>query len=82
MLAGYTVGGGVEYAITPNWSVKGEALYANLGTTTSTFVAPPLFFPGQFFPNRFDNSLVVVRAGLNYKFNWIFWPLPHSDASQ
>src|SRR5262249_18222087 len=27
---GYTVGGGVEYAITPNWTVKGEALYVNL----------------------------------------------------
>jgi opacity protein-like surface antigen len=28
--AGYTVGGGVEYKITPAWSVKGEFQYVNL----------------------------------------------------
>lgn len=30
---GWTVGGGVEYALNRNWSVKGEYLYVDLGTT-------------------------------------------------
>ena len=28
---GWTIGGGVEYAFTPNWTVKGEYLYENFG---------------------------------------------------
>ena len=32
---GWTVGGGVEYALTNRWSVKGEYLYYDLGNETS-----------------------------------------------
>ena len=32
---GWTVGGGFEYAITPNFTVKTEYLYVNLGTPTA-----------------------------------------------
>jgi outer membrane immunogenic protein len=65
----------VEYALTPNWTIKGEALYVKLESTTSSsqvidFSTPP--FP--VFNVRYDTSLVLVRAGLNYKFNWA--PVP------
>lgn len=58
---GYTVGGGIEYKFTPNWSVKAEYQYIDLGNEKLTdnlgAVAGPL-----------DNSLQTVRAGLNYRF--------------
>jgi len=74
---GYAVGGGLEYALDPNWSIKGEALYVNFDSRTVTFF--PLIGTAVLVPQgpqhiRWDNSLVVVRAGLNYRFNWA--PVP------
>jgi outer membrane immunogenic protein len=72
---GWVVGWGLEHAWTPNWTVKGEALYAQLGTTNASWVSPPPGVPG-FFPanavynERFNTSVAIIRAGLNYKFNW------------
>jgi len=34
---GYTVGGGVEYALTNTWSVRAEYRYSDYGTFTNTF---------------------------------------------
>ena len=72
---GWVVGTGLEHAWTSNWTVKGEALYAQLGTTTASWVSPP---PGsQTFPanavynQQFNTSVAIIRAGLNYKFNWL-----------
>ena len=31
---GYTIGGGLEYLFTPNWSAKGEYMYTSLGGET------------------------------------------------
>lgn len=31
MLSGWTVGAGVEYMFAPNWSLKGEYMYADYG---------------------------------------------------
>ena len=31
---GYTLGGGLEYLFTPNWSAKGEYMYTSLGGKT------------------------------------------------
>ena len=61
-----------EWAITQNWSLKGEWLYVDLGRTTLTgvnaeFVGPapfPLYATSQSYKNNFH----VVRAGLNYRF--------------
>jgi outer membrane immunogenic protein len=65
---GWTVGGGVEYAFTPNWTVKGEYLYENFGHSNS---APGFLLPGA--AAVFNNSnrsinVNVVRLGVNYKF--------------
>jgi outer membrane immunogenic protein len=64
---GYAVGGGGEYAFTPNWSAKLEYQYINLGSRTLNAVeAGPT--PGFAIQNttRFDYH--TVRVGLNYKF--------------
>lgn len=65
---GWTIGGGVEYAFTPNWTVKGEYLYENFGHSNS---APGFVLPGA--AAIFNNSnrslnVNIARVGLNYKF--------------
>jgi outer membrane immunogenic protein len=69
---GWTVGGGVEYALTHNWSLKAEYLYADLGTaTTGAQTFPPTFFFAPAFINynhRYTEN--IARAGVNYKFDW------------
>jgi outer membrane immunogenic protein len=70
--AGWVVGSGLEYALTPNWTAKGEALYAQLNSTVGSWVSPgSQAFPANAVYNvRFNTSVAVVRAGLNYKFDW------------
>jgi outer membrane immunogenic protein len=38
-LWGYTVGGGLEWRVAPNWLLRGEYRYSNFGTLKSTFFA-------------------------------------------
>jgi outer membrane immunogenic protein len=62
---GWTVGGGLEYAFTNNWTVRVEGLYVDLGTTTlkATGTLP---ISGCSF--GFKNAYALGRIGLNYKF--------------
>lgn len=64
---GWTVGGGIEYAVGSNWSVKGEYLYAHFaGKTVQGVMAAP---PGAITPFVFsDTDLHIGRVGLNYRF--------------
>jgi outer membrane immunogenic protein len=61
---GYTVGAGLEYMFAQNWSAKIEYQYYDFGT--SSFTAPAALAPFGSF--RTDDH--VVKAGLNYRFNW------------
>ena len=64
---GYTVGAGLEYALTNNWTVKGEYLYADLGRRNRALTSAAL--PTTSFVGGNNNSgLHVVRLGVNYKF--------------
>ncbi len=54
---GWTVGGGAEYAFTPNWTVKAEYLYVDLGKLDCAACGSNV---------KFNEN--IVRAGLNYKF--------------
>ena len=53
---GWTVGAGVEWKLTPVWSVKAEYLYAQLGPFTSSLTST--------VHREQDN---IVRFGINYK---------------
>ena len=63
---GWTVGGGLEYGITPNWSAKVEydfldfdhsdSVTVSNGATTNTF--------------SLTKTIQKVEIGLNYRFNW------------
>jgi outer membrane immunogenic protein len=69
---GWVVGSGLEYAIAPSWTVKGEAIYAQLNTVTANWVSPgsQAFPANAVYNTRFNTSVAVIRAGLNYKFDW------------
>lgn len=56
---GWTVGAGIEHAITPNWTVRGEYLYANYG---SRDVAAFALAPIRMETHKF-------RVGVNYLFS-------------
>jgi outer membrane immunogenic protein len=80
---GWTAGGGVEWMFWPNWSAKVEYLYYDLGNLTynSSGLANVVAPPGGVVPTgaiwsaaatqtstHFNGN--IVRAGLNYHFNW------------
>ena len=69
--AGWTIGGGAEYALTNNWTIKGEYLFARFEGDTA--VASVGTGPGTGFAT-FTNSVSsldihILRAGINYKFD-------------
>ena len=68
---GWTIGGGVEYAVTNNITIKGEYLYADLGSSSFSSVgnaAVAEFFPGTVVSGKIDWNASIFRAGVNYKF--------------
>jgi outer membrane immunogenic protein len=62
---GYTVGAGLEYLFSPNWSAKVEYQYYNFGNTTFGTSSPP-----DIAGARFRDDEHTVKAGLNYRFGW------------
>jgi outer membrane immunogenic protein len=68
---GWVIGGGVEYALTNNITIKGEYLYADLGSdkfTTAGNAASLIAFPGVVVSGKIDYNASIFRAGVNYKF--------------
>ena len=60
---GWLVGGGIEYAVAPNWTLKLE--YDYLGLNTWTFDHGVLVTPSRF---SVDRQVNMLTAGFNYKF--------------
>ena len=59
---GYTVGGGLEYLFTQNWSGKIEYQYYDFGNVN--FVTP------AGVAGTFRNDEHTIKAGINYRFGW------------
>jgi outer membrane immunogenic protein len=68
-LAGWTIGGGVEAKITPNWSVRAEYLHVDFGDHGIFSATPPIT---EHVTTRAD----IVRVGLNYHFDFAPPPMP------
>ena len=66
---GWTAGGGLEYAFLPNWSAKVEYLYTNIGANYDSIYVAPFIVESQQRAH-----LNTVRAGVNYRFNWLLAP--------
>jgi outer membrane autotransporter protein len=65
---GWTVGAGVEHALTPRWSVKAEYDYLNFGSID--LVTPPSWMLGMRVPAQtasMAQDMHQVKLGLNYK---------------
>jgi outer membrane immunogenic protein len=58
---GWTIGAGVELALTGNWTVKAEYLYVDLGTFDCAAC-------GGTPPAGVGFATNVVRAGVNFRF--------------
>jgi outer membrane immunogenic protein len=68
---GWTIGVGVEYAITDNITLRGEYLYYNLGSSNLATVpnlAASAFFPGVYATARYNYDGSILRVGMNFKF--------------
>ena len=60
---GWTIGGGWEYAFTPNWSAKVEYNFVDFGNENVTLVGPITSFA-----ENIKNDIHQVKLGVNYRF--------------
>jgi outer membrane immunogenic protein len=68
-LTGWTAGGGAEWMFAPRWSLKGEYLYADLGSFSYTSAnSNPAAFPLATITHSHRVTESLARAGLNFHF--------------
>jgi outer membrane immunogenic protein len=65
---GWTVGGGLEWAIDRNWSIKTEYQYVDLGSISTRAAVGNLDAVGNILDTSTDLTVHIVRAGINYRF--------------
>ena len=68
---GWALGGGIEYALSRSWTVKGEYLYADFGKingTTSFFTPAGVAVANSTIGHSADLVMQSVRLGVNYRF--------------
>ena len=64
--SGWVVGAGVEWGFSPGWSAKLEYNHVDFGSTNvaiNTSLATTSFV-------RSSETVDIVKAGVNYRFNW------------
>ena len=64
----WTVGGGLEYGFTPNWSAKAEYMYASFANETYLSAV----VPGG---TEFGADIHTVKFGINYRFGGFGGPI-------
>lgn len=74
---GFSAGGGMEWMFMPNWSLKGEYLYYDLGSVSwnsgpniSTFALTGAVDEINLSTSHTRLNGSIARVGLNYHFNW------------
>ena len=65
---GWTVGGGLEYALSAAWTAKVEYLYLDFGRTSYLALQPGASLPNFTLTNDVDTRAHVARIGVNYRF--------------
>lgn len=61
--AGWTVGGGIEHALSQNWTIKAEYLYADFGE--AKFRSTNVWIPNQVIDHKIDMNMHLARVGVN-----------------
>jgi outer membrane immunogenic protein len=76
ILVGYNIGGGAEWMFSPNWSLKSEVLYYNLGSMSfsGTGYSPNVDTGRKDIRSVVNQTTgnfagIIARAGLNYHLN-------------
>jgi outer membrane immunogenic protein len=67
--AGWTAGGGLEWLINNQWSIKGEYLHADFGSLTTTLFAGSTVANPNRMVTTANLKLDIGRIGLNYHLN-------------
>jgi outer membrane immunogenic protein len=81
-LTGWTVGGGIEWLLNPNWSVKVEYLHFDFSNDNDNHWGPATYYGNGYGYNnndwRFRNDLTVdtVKLGINYHLTSYSQPAP------
>jgi opacity protein-like surface antigen len=65
---GWTVGAGIEQALTREWSIVGEYKYVDLGSTTVNFGGAPASIAQAASPS-INQHYQMLTLGVNYKLN-------------
>jgi outer membrane immunogenic protein len=68
VLTGWTVGGGLEWAIDRNWSIRGEYLYVDLGSVSTRTAVGALDLTPNTLDSSADLTAHIVRAAISYRF--------------
>jgi outer membrane immunogenic protein len=78
--SGYTVGGGIEYAVTDHWSVQAEYRYSDFGHTSDyPFTNPSAVVglpAGGYFLAQHHLTESQVQVGFAYRFDMMVPPPP------
>jgi len=69
--SGWTLGGGVEAAISGPLTAKLEYLYVDLGHVSGSFVTPINAFGGGVITSGYNSHITdnILRVGINYRFD-------------
>jgi opacity protein-like surface antigen len=65
---GWTIGGGVEHALTREWSIVGEYKYVDLGSASVSFAGVPAAL-APIALEAINQRYQVLTLGMNYKLN-------------
>lgn len=65
---GWTVGGGIEYAVARNWSLKGEYLYVDFGSHSYEYENQGQCTEACTYTTDIKTRFNIFRLGINYRF--------------
>jgi len=65
---GWTAGGGLEYAVLPNVTIRSEYLHIDLGDQNVKLTVQSPATGNGFVNVKFSNSYDIVRMGMNFRF--------------
>ncbi len=65
---GWTIGGGLEYGLAPNWSVKVEYDFMDLGSERISFFTGAAAGLPPVLPLDVKQNIHLVKLGVNYRF--------------
>jgi len=65
---GWTLGAGVEYAVTNKWILRGKYRYVDLGRNSFHSVNPTPGFAADVITHNHNYTANIARAAISYKF--------------